>query len=93
MGGAAAASSSSASGRTVGSRAGRFLSGLASVGLDQTLDELSLRHLVGADRYEVVTALVDYLLAMEIVGMQPLPGTPHVTLSMRSSEMFQIMKI
>ena len=61
IGGAAAASSSSASGRAVGSRAGRFLSGLASVGLDQTLDELGLHDLVGADRYEVVTALVDYL--------------------------------
>ena len=61
MGGAAAAASSARSGRAVGSRAGRFLSGFASVGLDQTLDEIGLDHLVGADRYEVVTALVDYI--------------------------------
>ena len=61
MGGAAAASSSAGSGRAVGSRAGRFLSGLASVGLEQTLEELGLHNLVGADRFEVVTALVDYL--------------------------------
>ena len=61
IGGAAAASSSAVSGRSVGKRVGRFLSSLASVGLDQTLEELGLRHLIGADRYEVVASLVDYL--------------------------------
>lgn len=61
IGGASAAASSAVSGRSVGTRAGRLLSGLATAGLDQTLDELGLRHLVGADRYEVVAALVDYL--------------------------------
>ena len=60
-GGATAVSTSAVSGRTVGRKAGRFLAGLASVGLDQTLDELGLHHLIGADRYEVVAALIDYL--------------------------------
>ena len=61
IGGASAAASSAVAGRSVGRRAGKLLSGLATAGLEQSLLDLGLNHLVGADRYEIVAALVDYL--------------------------------
>ena len=61
LGGASTASTSAISGRSAGKRAGRFLSGLAMYGLDRTLEDLGLQHLIGSSRFEVVAALIDYL--------------------------------
>lgn len=61
LGGTAGAASSARAGSTGIQRLGALLSGLGSVGLDQTLTSFGLSHLVGQDRFVVLDELMTFI--------------------------------
>jgi len=62
LGGAGGASSSASTGTHGTQRLGGFLSGVADGGLAEGLERLGLAHLVGHDRYDVLSALIEAIV-------------------------------
>lgn len=60
-GGSKAAASSSTSARASSAKIGSLLSGIGSKGINQTLKDLGLSHLVGQDVDRVMTAILDFI--------------------------------
>jgi hypothetical protein len=61
MGGAGAAVASAAAGLSTAQRLGRLLSGIGTVGFDETLRSFDLEALIGRDRFDVLEALIEII--------------------------------